>query len=73
MLDEKQKFARVRGFVDEDSPYAKRLQSLGFTPGALVEFIRKAPLGDPVQLRVRGARVALRKSEISALILEAQP
>ncbi len=73
MLSENQRFALVRGFVDEDSLYAKRLQSLGFTPGALVEFIRQAPLGDPIQLRVRGARVALRQSEISALILEAQP
>jgi len=73
MLNENQRFARVRGFADADSVYAKRLQSLGFTPGALVEFVRQAPLGDPIQLKIRGARVALRKSEIAALLLESEP
>ena len=73
MLNENQRFARVRGFQDEDSAYAQRLQSLGFTPGTLVEFIRQAPLGDPIQVKIRGARVALRKSEISALLMDPAP
>lgn len=70
-LGKKQRVARVVGFVDEASSYAKRLQSLGFTHGARVEFLRQAPFGDPIQLMVRGTRIALRRNEVEALLLEA--
>ena len=62
--------ARVVGFVDESSTYAKRLQTLGFTLGARVEYLRAAPFGDPVQLWLRGSRIALRRNEAEALLLE---
>ena len=62
--------ARVVGFVDESSTYAKRLQTLGFTLGARVEYLRAAPFGDPVQLWLRGSRIALRRHEAEALLLE---
>ncbi len=61
---------RVLGYSDESSLFAARLQSLGFIRGARVEFLRQAPLGDPIQLRVRGTRVALRRSEADILLLE---
>ena len=72
-LNKHHRFARVRGFVDEHSSYAKRLQTLGFTKGTLVEFIRQAPLGDPIELKIRGSRVALRRAEARALLLESEP
>ena len=72
-LDRNHRLARVSGFVDEHSAYAKRLQTLGFTKGTLVEFIRQAPLGDPIEIKIRGSRVALRKAEARALLLESEP
>ena len=72
-LNRNHRFARVSGFVDEHSAYVKRLQALGFTKGTLVEFIRQAPLGDPIEIKIRGSRVALRKAEARALLLESEP
>ncbi|MDP3563648.1 MAG: FeoA family protein [Methanoregula sp.] len=44
-------------------PVRKRLFALGFVPGAVVEAVRAAPLGDPVEYRVKGYFLSLRKEE----------
>lgn len=49
--------------IDGDDTLARRLADFGFRPGTLVELIRRAPMGDPAQIRLRGFRVALRQSE----------
>jgi len=36
---------------------------MGITPGTAIDFIRQAPLGFPIEIKVRGFLVALRKSE----------
>lgn len=41
----------------------RRLLDLGFVPGAIVEVIRKSPLGDPIAFRVSQTSIALRKEE----------
>ena len=41
----------------------QRLISLGFTPGAEVSVIRKAPLLDPFDISICGSLVAVRKDE----------
>lgn len=41
----------------------KRLTEMGLTPGARVLVRRTAPLGDPLQLRVRGYELALRRAD----------
>lgn len=43
--------------------FRRRLMELGLVPGTVVEVIRVAPLGDPVQLLVRGCRISIRLSE----------
>ena len=45
----------------------QRLLDLGFVPGAKIDMVRCAPLGDPIQCRVANYNVTLRKSE-AALI-----
>ena len=47
----------------------RRLYSLGLVPGALVERLRQAPLGDPIQLRVGGSTISIRAREASAVNL----
>lgn len=48
-----------------------RLLELGLTCGTLIGLIRVAPLGDPVELSVRGYRLSIRKSEASSVVVEA--
>lgn len=50
--------------------YRRRLVTLGLTPGTAFEIVRVAPLGDPVELRVRGSFVSLRKDEAALLDVE---
>ena len=40
-----------------------RLLEMGLTPGVEVAVIGTAPLGDPIELQVRGYRLSLRRSE----------
>ncbi len=45
----------------------RRLIEMGLTPGAAVAVERVAPLGDPLDLRVRGYRLSLRKAEAAGV------
>ena len=47
----------------EEPTIARRLFDLGFTPGATVEVVRRAPLADPLVLRVAGYELALRRAQ----------
>ncbi|MFL6257337.1 MAG: ferrous iron transport protein A [Pyrinomonadaceae bacterium] len=42
---------------------ARRLMEMGVVPGAPVRVIKAAPLGDPLEIRVRNYHLALRRSE----------
>lgn len=44
-----------------------RLMEMGFVPGAVVEVLRKAPFGGPVQYRVQGVSVSMRTSEAASV------
>ncbi len=48
----------------------KRIVDMGVTPGTLVEIRRIAPLGDPVEVKLRGYNLSLRKDEISEIEVE---
>lgn len=47
----------------------KRLSDMGIGRGALIEVERVAPLGDPIDIKVRGYHLSLRKEEAAAIIL----
>lgn len=47
--------------------YRRRLLMLGATPGAEFEVIRIAPLGDPVEIRVRGSMISVRRDEAAIM------
>jgi ferrous iron transport protein A len=46
---------------------AKRLMEMGIIPGVSVRVVKAAPFGDPLEIRVRGYSLALRKSEADAI------
>ena len=47
-----------------------RLQEMGLIRGTTVQFVRVAPLGDPIEVRVRGYNLSLRRQEADAVIVE---
>ncbi len=48
----------------------QRLLEMGLTPGASVQVLRVAPLGDPMEIRVRGYSLSIRKADAAHLVLE---
>ena len=48
---------------------ARRLMEMGVVPGAPVSVVRVAPLGDPLQIRVRGYHLALRRTEAQTILV----
>lgn len=61
---------RVVGYDQVRRGYKGKLLSMGLTPGTEFIIIRVAPLGDPVEILVRGFHLSLRKHEADALIIE---
>ena len=49
--------------VEGERSFRRRLLELGLVPGTLVTFLGVAPLGDPLQLTVRGCQLSIRRSE----------
>ena len=50
-------------YVQGEKKIRRRLFDMGLTPGAEVFLRKKAPLGDPLQITVRGYELTLRKAE----------
>ena len=48
----------------------RRLQDLGFVPGTPLTLVRRAPLGDPVEIELRGYRLCLRLAQLETLRVE---
>jgi len=60
---------RVTG-IGGDADTARRLGDLGLVRGTTVEMIRRAPLGDPLEVRLRGYMLTLRRSEAEHITVE---
>jgi ferrous iron transport protein A len=61
---------RVLGYQQVTRGYKGKLLAMGLTPGTEFAITRYAPLGDPVEIRVRGFSLSLRQSEANALLVE---
>ena len=48
-----------------------RLREMGLLPGTVVTLVRTAPMGDPIEIKVRGYHLTLRKSEAEHILVEA--
>lgn len=55
--------------VDGEGKIRRRLFDMGVTPGAKVTLRKKAPLGDPIEIRIRGYELTLRKQEARLVTL----
>lgn len=54
-------------------PLRRRLLALGLITGEVVTITRVAPLGDPLELEVKGYRLSLRKAEASQILITPHP
>lgn len=57
----------VVGLEGKDLVYRSKLLSMGLTKGTSIKLIKIAPLGDPVEIQVRGFNLSLRKDEADIL------
>ncbi len=58
--------------VEGEGRLRRRLLDMGVTPGANVYLRKKAPLGDPLEITIRGYELTLRKSEAELVFLEVE-
>lgn len=47
-----------------------RLREMGLLPGTTVTLVRVAPLGDPIEIKIRGYHLSLRKAEADHVLVE---
>lgn len=56
--------------VNGDAEVRGRLLEMGLTTGVTVKLVRAAPLGDPLELMVRGYRLSVRRGEAAVVEIE---
>lgn len=62
----------VLDIQSEPAELKSRLYALGVLPGSQLKVLRLAPLGDPIQVRVGGSYLSIRKAEASTIAVEVQ-
>ncbi len=65
-VGERVKVTKVAG----EGALRQRILDMGLTRGAEVEVRKVAPLGDPIEVTVRGYELSLRKQEAACIIVE---
>lgn len=62
--------ARITALSAPPGPYRQKLIAMGLIPGTALTVSRIAPLGDPIEVTVRGCVLSLRKHEANVLNIE---
>jgi len=65
-LGQTARISRLNG----SSSVRRRLMEMGLTPAATVQAVRRAPMGDPLDVKVRGYHLSLRKEEAASVEVE---
>jgi ferrous iron transport protein A len=59
--------------VHGDGRITRRLMEMGVVPGVAVTMVKAAPFGDPIEIRLLGYNLAVRRSEAAAVEIEPEP
>ena len=59
----------IRSYPKAGAAYL-RLREMGVLPGTAVTLVRVAPMGDPIEIKIRGYHLTLRKSEAEHVLVE---
>ena len=62
---------KIIGYSNTDRHYRQKLLRMGLVKGEIFTIIRKAPMGDPIEIKIKGFCLTLRKDEADALMVEA--
>ena len=64
-------YYRIKSISQQlDRSYSHKLLSMGMIPGATLQVIRFAPLGDTLQIEVNGFSLSLRAKELQQIVFE---
>lgn len=58
--------------VEGEGKLRRRLFDMGVTPGAQIVLRKVAPLGDPLEVNLRGYELTLRKNEAACVVMEVE-
>jgi len=61
--------AKVKNIIGETA-VTRRLMEMGVVPGVSVRVVKTAPFGCPLEIRVRGYNLAIRRSEAEAIEIQ---
>lgn len=53
--------------IGDRGPMRRRIMDMGVTPGVLIKVVKVAPLGDPIEINLRGYELSLRKDEAAQI------
>lgn len=53
--------------IGEKGPIRRRIMEMGITPGVNIKVIKVAPMGDPIEVNIRGYELSLRKDEANQI------
>ena len=56
--------------IEGDGAYKRRIMDMGITKGTELHIRKVAPLGDPVEITVRGSELSVRKNDAQCVIVE---
>ena len=56
--------------IEGDKAYKRRIMDMGITTGTELYIRKVAPLGDPVEITVRGYELSLRKEDAGCVLVE---
>ena len=62
--------AVVSGFIKGAKEYRAKLLAMGVTKGIKLQVTRVAPLGDPLEISIRGFSLSLRREEANIVLVE---
>ncbi len=63
--------AIITGYEQGSKAYRQKLLRMGLVRGCRLRLLRKAPMGDPVEIELNGHKLTLRKSEADVIIIDA--
>lgn len=56
--------------LEVQGPTKKRIMDMGITKGVTVNVVKVAPLGDPIEVKVRGYQLSVRKADAESILIE---
>ncbi len=56
--------------INAQKRVVERLYNMGLTTGVKVKLVRRAPFGDPLEIKVRDFYLAIRKSQAEKIVVE---